>query len=337
MKKGFTLVELLAVLTLLAFVAIIATPIMEEILDNSSKKTKDAQVKEIIEAAKKYVIKYDSEINYDEDNEALLMLSDIKKSEFLNNEAIINAETNEEFNGCVYIKYNENTGKTSYAYFYSCETLNDTSGCFDFSNNTIYGFDNENLSCQKEVFTLPTFINGEKVRNVEANDDTSTAYFIHTGNIDFTKALFLENIGNNAFNVWTGDYVYFKNLDLSNNSLLTEIGDSAFCNNSLRIDNVILPDNLKIIKVSAFRNLKMKKLILPGKLERISKYAFKENNLEKIEIPSSVNYLDEEAFANNKLISVTINGKSSNSDFSFYSNPFPENNGFNENKIIWKK
>ena len=215
MKKGFTLVELLAVLTLLAFVAIIATPIMEEILDNSSKKTKNAQVKELIEAAKKYVIKYDSEINYDEDNEALLMLSDIKKSEFLNDEAMINAETNEEFNGCVYVKYNENTGKTSYAYFYSCETLNDTSGCFDFSNNTIYGFDNENLSCQKEVFTLPTFINGEKVRNVEANDDTSTAYFMHTGNVDFTKALFLENIGNNAFSVWTSDYVYFKNLDLS--------------------------------------------------------------------------------------------------------------------------
>ena len=49
MKKGFTLVELLAVLTLLAFVAIIATPVMEELLTNSSRKTKDAQVKEIIE------------------------------------------------------------------------------------------------------------------------------------------------------------------------------------------------------------------------------------------------------------------------------------------------
>ena len=81
----------------------------------------------------------------------------------------------------------------------------------------------------------------------------------------------------------------------------------------------------------------IKKLILPEKLDRISKYAFKENNLEKIEIPSSVNYLDDEAFAKNKLISVTINGKSSNSDFSLYSNPFPENNGFNDNKIIWKK
>ena len=55
MKKGFTLVELLAVLTLLAFVAIISVPIMDTLLDSSKRKTLDAQTKEIISAAKKYV------------------------------------------------------------------------------------------------------------------------------------------------------------------------------------------------------------------------------------------------------------------------------------------
>ena len=69
MKKGFTLVELLAVLTLLAFVAIISIPIMETILGNSAQKTKNSQIKEILEASKKYVLKYDNKLEFDDDNE----------------------------------------------------------------------------------------------------------------------------------------------------------------------------------------------------------------------------------------------------------------------------
>ncbi|MEG1048532.1 MAG: type II secretion system protein, partial [Bacilli bacterium] len=71
-KNGFTLIELLAVLTLLAFVALITVPVMESILESSKKKTKDASIKEIISATKKYVTKYPEKINFDTDNEFLL-------------------------------------------------------------------------------------------------------------------------------------------------------------------------------------------------------------------------------------------------------------------------
>ena len=337
MKKGFTLVELLAVLTLLAFVAIIATPVMEELLTNSSRKTKDAQVKEIIEAAKKYVIKYDNEIDYDDDYEALVSLTDIKKSEFLNDEKMINAETNEEFNGCVYVKYNEETGKTSYAYFYNCNTVNDTSGCFIFSNNTVYGFNNTDASCATGTFTLPTFINGKKVRYVEANTIADKAYFANATKIDLSKALFLERIGEKALGNIINNYTFFEVLDLSNNSLLKEINDYAFYDEDLKFRTVKLPDNLQNIGVSAFSDSKITSLVLPEKLDKIGKHAFKNNNLEAIVIPSSVTYLGTEAFYGNRLLSVTIDGKTAVEDFAYYQTPFAGNDSFADNKIIWKK
>ena len=122
----------------------------------------------------------------------------IKNITFL---STFNAETNEEFNGCVYVKYNEETGKTSYAYFYKCNTVNDTSGCFTFSNNTVYGFNNTDASCATGTFTLPTFINGKKVRYVEANTIADKAYFANATKIDLSKALFLERIGEKALHL----------------------------------------------------------------------------------------------------------------------------------------
>lgn len=167
MKKGFTLVELLAVLTLLAFVAIISVPIMDTILDSSKRKTLDAQTKEIISAAKKYVLKYD--IEFDEDNEYLLSLDDLKKSEFLNDETYINAETKEELNGCVYINYNDEYGKYKYAYIYDCNIKYETSSnsCFTFDavTQSITGRKNTDL-CKAERLSFPTSIDGIKVRHI---------------------------------------------------------------------------------------------------------------------------------------------------------------------------
>ena len=318
MKKGFTLVELLAVLTLLAFVAIISIPIMETILGNSAQKTKNSQIKEILEASKKYVLKYDNQLEIDEDNELLIPLDDIKKSEFLNDEKMINAETEEEFNGCIYVKYNEETGKTNYAYFYKCETLNYTGKCFEFDEEIgeITGLNTSKTGCSYfDTLVIPTYIYGVKVRSVKeiTNDDDS--YVAQSDSIDFSKALYLEIVKEEAFGCNIHTFKTHDEIDLSNNSLLHTIEDYGFSDSELVIRKVKLPDNLKII----------------------GKKAFAENRIERLEIPSSVKVLGKNAFSYNQLKTVTIMHKASSNDFNLYNEPFAENSGFTNKKIIWKQ
>ncbi len=53
-KKGFTLVELLGVITVLAIIVVITMPIVNETIKNSKEKAYKAQIKEIEKAAKDY-------------------------------------------------------------------------------------------------------------------------------------------------------------------------------------------------------------------------------------------------------------------------------------------
>lgn len=55
-KKGFTLVELLAVIVILAVILTIAVPNMFKIINKSKEDTYNNQVTMIIDAAKKYVV-----------------------------------------------------------------------------------------------------------------------------------------------------------------------------------------------------------------------------------------------------------------------------------------
>ncbi|MDY3802017.1 MAG: leucine-rich repeat protein [Bacilli bacterium] len=454
MKKGFTLVELLAVLTLLAFVAIISVPIMDTLLDSSKRKTLDAQTKEIISAAKKYVLKY--EIEFDEDNEYLLSLDDLKKSEFLNDETYINAETKEPLDGCVYINYNDEYGKYKYAYIYDCTLKNDTSSdtcfVFDETTQTITRRKSTDI-CNNERLVFPTSINGVKVRHIgeptalylndkvvgdnimvngleygdishytgmlsngesrvrsteftpikpntryyferlgvvsyrvglrfydkekkyigkaitgePGNFDTKSTYFTsmnnayyfkiideaayltntyylgeiitieNVTNIDLSKAIYLESIGNNSFKKTSGVSLTIDMLDLSNNSLLKRIGDNAFeGSNYLKINSVKLPNSLEEIGDYAFKNNNIKELNITSKLKRIQQEAFYGNDIERLVIPTNVMTLGSKAFGNNKLITVTIESKENENDFVLFNNPFAENPNLSDGSIIWK-
>ena len=49
MKKGFTLVELLAVITVLAIITVIAVPTVSRSIENSKQKSHDIQIKKMKE------------------------------------------------------------------------------------------------------------------------------------------------------------------------------------------------------------------------------------------------------------------------------------------------
>ncbi len=81
MRKGFTLVELLAVIVILAIILAIAIPSISNIISNSEEQAYESQKKFIIDAAKKYVM-LNGNLTY-ENYVATITLSDIKNENIL--------------------------------------------------------------------------------------------------------------------------------------------------------------------------------------------------------------------------------------------------------------
>ena len=59
-KKGFTLMELLAIISVLAIIVLVATPVVNKIIDNTKKSTFESSVKNMMESINWYLLdKYD--------------------------------------------------------------------------------------------------------------------------------------------------------------------------------------------------------------------------------------------------------------------------------------
>ena len=97
-KKGFTLIELIAVIIVLSIIALIATPIVTGIMESSRKKAYDNIVTNIEDSAYKYSI-YNN-LGYSELYKPL-QLSEIQNSGYLESKDIIDPRNNEKMDGCV--------------------------------------------------------------------------------------------------------------------------------------------------------------------------------------------------------------------------------------------
>lgn len=94
-KKGFTLTEVLGVLTVLALLALLVTPIVTKTIKNNKQKLYDAQIKIIEKAAKDYAIK-NTDILPEVGEKIYITLGEIKRSGVLQEE-VRNPRTKELF------------------------------------------------------------------------------------------------------------------------------------------------------------------------------------------------------------------------------------------------
>ena len=94
-KNGFTLVELLAVLVILAIIFVISVPLMTEILDQSKNTLYKKQIDTILDGTYDYSLKY---INYLPDNNDVnfVTLAELKYEGLVDYD-LTNPETNERF------------------------------------------------------------------------------------------------------------------------------------------------------------------------------------------------------------------------------------------------
>ena len=106
MKKGFTLVELMAVIIILGVIALIAFPI----IDNSIKKSKEDSLDQTIDNIELSAYNYSVQNVFDKpsiDEKKAIMLDRLQDTGFLEKE-IINPVTDEEMEGCVWYYWDNN-------------------------------------------------------------------------------------------------------------------------------------------------------------------------------------------------------------------------------------
>ena len=107
MKKGFTLVELLAVLVILAVVSMLVFPNVVKIIADSKEKLYQSQMRDIESVGKNFAMDHTELLDANHINPTYVTVDALKYSGYLEIDKISNPKTGEEMNGCVKIDYNE--------------------------------------------------------------------------------------------------------------------------------------------------------------------------------------------------------------------------------------
>lgn len=119
-KRGFTLVELIAVIALLGIIGLIAIPVVEGIVKRSKDRVYNTQLEEIKSAAKKAVTENQDDF-LNGSNTGIICLSTLKEYGYLENTKITDPRTDTPMSGGVMVEFIESTN--SYTYEYDEEIL----------------------------------------------------------------------------------------------------------------------------------------------------------------------------------------------------------------------
>ena len=238
MKKGFTLVELLAVIIILGVIALITYPIIDKSIKNSKQQALDRTIDSIEEAAYKYSVEND--IGYFIEYKTL-QLSDLVSKGFLK-ENIINPVTNEQMQGCVLYRWDDTNNQYIFEYDEECEVplfpgslINILLTQYSEGNTTglVKDSTNENLYYYKgtneEVSNNYLWYGGHHWRVLEFDNEKKTLTLITQQPltaIRLASAVWTseEAYNNSYINNWLNDY-FWNSLD---SSIQANIQDSTF-------------------------------------------------------------------------------------------------------------
>ena len=114
--KGFTLVELLAVIVILGIVISIATPIVINVIDSSSEKLYEEQVQLIENTTEKWVIEHTGEVEREESFSRCVSIEELQAGGYISSSDVKDPKTGKPMNGCVKITYDVDHKQFIYEY-----------------------------------------------------------------------------------------------------------------------------------------------------------------------------------------------------------------------------
>ena len=144
MKKGFTLIELIAVIVILSAVALIVFPNINKVIISSRKRLHDEQIQDINKSAEKWATDNIELLDSYHLNTTYVSLSVIQSGGYLEKEKVLDPLTKKEMDGCIQIQYDLNNKKYNYDYEeLTCEKYAESQE----SGYVIYNYDSK----QKKV------------------------------------------------------------------------------------------------------------------------------------------------------------------------------------------
>lgn len=120
-KSGFTLIELIGVITILGVIALIVYPVINDAFLESTTKLSENQKSALENVARIWGTKNTELLS--ETESYYLTIDALKRSGLLENKDILDPETEEKVKGCIKIEYQENK------YVYTYDEYNDVESC----------------------------------------------------------------------------------------------------------------------------------------------------------------------------------------------------------------
>ena len=114
MKKGYTLIELLAVVGLIGLLLSITAISYNTVLKQTRNDAYKRQVSTIIQVGKDWVLNNYGSLSKETRN--ILFLEELLEQNYLNVEEIINPKTEKPMEGCIIIIWNESYQQYMYTY-----------------------------------------------------------------------------------------------------------------------------------------------------------------------------------------------------------------------------
>ena len=201
MKKGFTLVELIAVIVILGLIGTVVYPSIISIINNSKEKAYESQKRVIVKAAKEWGVKNSSKLP---DDSCRITVARLIKEGYIENDEINNPKGG-KFNGIVEVKFESN--QYSYTYIEDSEATDTCAGIFERYIDIIKA-SAKRWRAEKNIRPLESC-------------KISVSYLISEGYIDDEEVINQVGSGNVEMKFKDGNFVYaYLEDDAPSNSCL---------------------------------------------------------------------------------------------------------------------
>lgn len=293
-KVGFTLIELMAVIVILAIILVVVVPQVFNSVRKSTESVFLIDFKRILEAIEKAKIAKPtldlSTINKNNINDIITLSVD-------NYDSINAFELDEKVNVIIEgkkkwknlkvcgDKSNINIGNIENGVPCSAPPTPDECFVFNSTTKTITDFNYLNPVCLSDI-VIPSSISAVDVVTI--------------GSCSFCSKLLTSVIIPNSVTTINSGAFFDNNIStLTIESGLVTIGDYVFSDNEL--SSLVIPSNVRTIGRETFANNKLIDVTLSSGITSIGKYAFINNKILDIVIPNTVNLIGGGAFNNNNL------------------------------------
>jgi prepilin-type N-terminal cleavage/methylation domain-containing protein len=309
-KNGFTLIEIIVVITIIAVLGLMISPMVSGYITNAKKSAADENAKNCYDTATTtWTLKHaNSSSSLKLDKNCTIVIYNTEKSAIEFDGSSISSPTlakwDDNLDDDIIGIYPKNKSGESTPYPESTDEK-----YFTFVDGCISSFD---ISGGTDV-VIPQTINGELVTKIGdmAFDGLGLTSVVIPDSVTY--------IGDSAF----GSKLDFDTWEMTKNNLktvvipdsVTYIGGSAFSGNQLT--SIIIPDSVKEIDPYAFENNQLTSVVIGNSVTTIWGGAFSNNNLSTIIIPDSVTSIEMDAFYENNLTTVEINSDTLVNKYAF--------------------